>query len=75
MLKAGAKAACWIRHGMSGKIIVNGKEFEGEMPPNKTVSNVEITNIVNFIQNAWGNTHRFITLGEINSILDNCPNK
>ena len=75
MLKAGSGVACWIRNGMNGKIWVNGKEFEGEMPRNKILSNVEITNVVNYIQNAWGNKHRFITLEEINSTLDKCSNK
>lgn len=72
LINAGSEVACWIRKGMSGKILVNGKEFDAEMPANKLLSNVEITNIVNYIQNAWGNSRSFITLDEINKALKKC---
>ena len=67
-----ASVACWIRKGLVGKILVNGKEFENAMPPNERLSNTEITNIINYVQNAWGNKHKFITLEEVNQVLKNC---
>jgi mono/diheme cytochrome c family protein len=66
------EVACWIRKGLEGKILVNGKEFENVMPPNERLSNTEITNIINYVQNAWGNKHKFITLEEVNQVLKNC---
>ena len=66
------EVACWIRKGLVGKILVNGKEFENAMPPNERLSNTEITNIINYVQNAWGNKHKFITLEEVNQVLKNC---
>jgi mono/diheme cytochrome c family protein len=66
------EVACWIRKGLEGKILVNGKEFENAMPPNERLSNTEITNIINYVQNAWGNKHKFITLEEVNQVLKNC---
>jgi ribosomal protein S9 len=69
---AGAGAACWIRKGLEGKIVVNGREFENAMPPNLRLSATEITNILNYIHNAWGNTHKFITLEEVNKVLEGC---
>ncbi|BDS10328.1 c-type cytochrome [Aureispira anguillae] len=68
----GVGAACIIKNGLKGKIIVNGVEFETGMEPIKGLSNVEITNIVNYIHNAWGNKRAFIQLNEVEKTLETC---
>ena len=73
LINSSANAACWIRNGMEGKIIVNGIEFDNAMPANKRLSATEIVNILNYIRNAWGNKNKFITLEEVNKALKNCP--
>lgn len=72
LLNAGPSVACWIRNGMQGKIIVNGKEFENVMPANKKLNETEITNICNFILNSWGNKHEYISLEQVKQQLENC---
>lgn len=73
MLKSiGVGAACIIKNGLKGKIIVNGVEFETGMEPVKGLSTIEITNIVNYIHNAWGNKKDFIQLNEVESVLESC---
>jgi len=68
----GVKAACVIKNGLQGKIVVNGIEFETGMAPIKGLSAVEITNIVNYIHNAWGNKRPFIQLNEVEKALQGC---
>lgn len=71
----GPNAACIIEYGLQGKILVNGVEFEMGMEPVKGLSRVEITNIVNYINNAWGNKQDFISLKEVEAALDACAEK
>ena len=68
----GIKAACIIKNGLQGKILVNGIEFETGMDPVKDLSDVEITNILNYIHNDWGNKKSFIQLNEVKKSLENC---
>ncbi|MCP4439462.1 MAG: cytochrome c [Aureispira sp.] len=69
---AGASAACMIRNGLKGKMQVNGIEYDGEMLPNAKISDVEILNILNYINNAWGNQRDFIKLDDVKTALKGC---
>ena len=68
----GVGAACVIKNGLQGKIVVNGVEFETGMAPIVGLSSVEITNILNYIHNAWGNKRKFIQLNEVQATLEAC---
>lgn len=68
----GVGAACIIKNGLQGKIVVNGVEFETGMAPVTGLSSVEITNILNYIHNAWGNEHEFIRLNKVEETLKSC---
>lgn len=49
-LKANMKdLPCMIRNGMKGKIVVNGKEFNMEMPANKKLSDKDVLYICNYV--------------------------
>ncbi len=73
MLSAsGAGAACWIVNGLKGPIKVNGITYDHVMPANKRLSPIEITNILNYVNNAWGNQRDFITLDEVMAALEGC---
>ena len=67
--------ACIIRYGLKGKITVNGINYEHEMPPHTKLSEVEITNIANYVHNAWGNQRAFISLEQIKEKLKSCAGK
>lgn len=43
-----------IKRGLQGKIMVNGQTYNGIMPENP-LKPQEITDIMNYINNAWGN--------------------
>ena len=49
------KIACIIRYGMQGAVVVNGTEYDQAMPANPKLDEIEIINIINYIQSAWGN--------------------
>ncbi len=66
------KVACIVRHGLNGKVVVNGIEYEGEMPAVPELTDFEIVNLINFINNAWGNDFPEVTWEQVKSALENC---
>jgi mono/diheme cytochrome c family protein len=65
--------ACLIRHGQQGEIVVNGVPYNRPMPGVQDLSEVHITNILNYIQTSFGNQNEVFTVQEINRHLENCP--
>ncbi len=45
-----------VIHGKQGPIKVNGKDYNQVMTP-QNITNEEISNVMNFILNSWGNEH------------------
>lgn len=56
--------------GKSGKLVVNGKEYDGEMPPFDSLSDKEIAEVLSYVSNAWGNKAAKITESEIKKVRD-----
>ncbi len=46
-----------VKFGQKGKIVVNGVTYDGMMP-NPGLSNDEVADIMNYIQNSWGNVNK-----------------
>jgi mono/diheme cytochrome c family protein len=65
--------ACLIRHGQQGEIVVNGVSYNRPMPGVEDLSEVHITNILNYIQTSFGNHNERFTVQEVNRNLQNCP--
>lgn len=42
------------------------------MPENKALSAVEITNVLNYVRNSWGNKGEFLQLDQVQEQLLNC---
>ena len=55
LMKTPEKAIHAIKFGLEGKIKVNGLDFDNSMP-NPGLGNGEIADVMNFIQNSWGNS-------------------
>lgn len=73
---ADGQLACLIRHGLKGRIEVNGVEYDMAMPGVPQLSAVEITNIINFLHHSWGNDLTTITLEDVTKQLKACkPNQ
>lgn len=63
--------ACIIKNGQNGPIIVNGRTYNQEMPGAK-YTEVQVTNIINYINNAWGNDFGVVNLEAIETSLGVC---
>lgn len=44
-----------ILHGITGEIKVNGVAYNGEMTPFEHLSDQEVSDVLNYIRNSWGN--------------------
>lgn len=64
--------ACIIWNGLQGKIVVNGQEYEQVMMGNRNLNSIEITNIINYINNDWGNETDYVTLKTVEAALNEC---
>jgi nitrite reductase (NO-forming) len=54
-----------LLHGLSGKVTVNGKEYDSVMPPMTQLNDDEIANILTFVLNSWGNPGGRITVEDV----------
>jgi mono/diheme cytochrome c family protein len=63
---------CWIRNGMSHKILVNGREYEQLMYPIK-LNEVETANIMNYIASEFLKSEKRISSSKASELLKNCP--
>jgi mono/diheme cytochrome c family protein len=65
--------ACIVKNGLNGEIEVNGKKYNQAMPALLgNLSPADITNISNYILNAWGNNCGELTLPEVEKQLEGC---
>ena len=62
---------CILRHGQSGEIIVNGVVYNQEMPGQKYTA-IQINNIINYINSAWGNDYPAVKITQTKSRLEDC---
>jgi len=44
-----------VLNGLSGKVTVNGREYDSVMPPMTQLNDDEVANILTYVMNAWGN--------------------
>jgi nitrite reductase (NO-forming) len=42
-------------HGLTGKVTVNGTEYNSVMPPMTQLTDDEVANIATYVLNSWGN--------------------
>ena len=64
--------ACFIKNGLKGKITINGREFEGEMPVDN-LSPIEIAKVLTYVTNSFGNKMATINLQTVQGDLEKCP--
>ncbi len=54
-----------VLHGLSGKVKVNGKDYESVMPPMNQLNDDEVANILTYVLNSWGNPGGSISADEV----------
>jgi len=62
-----------VLQGLSGEIVVNGKPYNGIMIPLNNLSDHEITNVLTFVRNSWGNTGDAVSADEVKRIRSDLP--
>lgn len=67
-----ADLACLVRRGANGPMVVNGITFNQVMPGHEDLTDSEITNLLNFVQSAWGNKGEPYTIREVMDQLQGC---
>jgi mono/diheme cytochrome c family protein len=64
--------ACITRKGISGEMVVNGVTYQTPMPAVTELSEFEITNVINYINHAWGNDYGVVKLEDVRAALEAC---
>lgn len=59
-----------VIHGMSGEITVNGKTYNMEMTAFE-LSDVEVSDVLNYVRNSWGNKGKAVTPQEVAEVRNN----
>lgn len=67
-----SRLPCQLRKGLAGEITVNGVKYNQLMPGNEALTDSEITNLLNYIQNTWGNKGEVWTIREVADELKYC---
>jgi nitrite reductase (NO-forming) len=55
-------------NGLSGRITVNGKDYESVMPPLSQLADDEVAHILTYVLNSWGNKGGRIEPGQVSSV-------
>lgn len=64
-----------VVNGRTGKIVVNGKEYNGVMTPVSGLSDEELATLLTYVTNTWGNKAKPFTVDEIKSIRPKLKSK
>jgi len=67
-----ARTVCIIKNGQKGSIIVNGEEYNQQMPNNLNLTNLEIAEIATFIYNRFADSTIVVSAREVDTILLEC---
>ena len=62
---------CLIKNGKEGVLMVNGKSFNGKMPP-LAISDLEIAQITTYIYNTWSHQRGLLDVKFVSKILPSC---
>ncbi|MBZ0267853.1 nitrite reductase, copper-containing [bacterium] len=66
------RAISGVIYGQQGKLVVNGKEYNGLMTP-QNLNDEEIANVVTFVLNSWGNVGEAITPDRVTRVRKEGP--
>jgi len=64
------KSVHLIKYGASEPITVNGIYYQPTMPPHAHLSNLEIAEIMTYINNSWGNEFGFVDGKVVKDLLE-----
>ena len=56
-----------VTKGLAGPIKVNGKDFNGVMPP-VALNDEQVAQVLTYVRNEWGNTGDIVTVDEVRKV-------
>jgi nitrite reductase (NO-forming) len=62
------RAISTVLRGLSGKVTVNGKEYNSVMPPMNQLNDDEVANILTYVLNSWGNAGGRISAEDVKKV-------
>ncbi|MEO7062936.1 MAG: copper-containing nitrite reductase [Dokdonella sp.] len=62
-----------VLHGLTGKVKVNGTEYNSVMPPMTQLTDDEVANILTYVYNSWDNPGGRVTKDEVAKARANPP--
>ncbi len=65
LLKDQKRAISSVVYGVSGEITVNGATYMMDMPAQSHLSDQEVADVLNYIQNNWGNKAKPVTPAQV----------
>jgi len=65
LAKDSKRAIGIVLNGLNGEITVNGKIYNLDMPAQKQLSDQQVTDVLNFVRNSWGNKGKAITAVQV----------
>ncbi|MCX2740946.1 c-type cytochrome [Pontibacter anaerobius] len=65
LMKDQKRAIGTVLHGLSGEITVNGEKYSMDMPAMSYLSDEEVADVLNYIQNNWGNKAKAVTPAQV----------
>ena len=72
LTKHADQLACIIRYGIKEPVIVNGITYTTPMEGVPQLTDIEITNVINYINHSWGNDNGFTRPDVVQKALGNC---
>lgn len=66
------RLACIIKYGADEKMIIHNKPFEGIMPANRRLADIEVAQLVVYITNSFTNKQGMYTVEEAAADLKDC---
>lgn len=66
------KLACIIKNGQNEPIQINNVPFDGNMPANPNLADIDIAQVIVYITNSFGNKQGFYSDQQVLNDLNNC---
>lgn len=63
---------CLIKNGKKGDLMVNGKNFNQNMPGIPSLTDLEVAEIATYIYNSWENERGIIEVQDVSKLLSLC---
>ena|SRR5687768_10826803 len=67
LLQDKARSINNVLHGVTGEIVVNGKTYNMDMTPFNFLTDQEVSDVLNYIRNSWGNEGEAVTQEEVSA--------